>query len=86
MPNFLVFMESMNFFTAVKQYPEIFGYVLIAAIIIGIISPLIGSVVIVRRLSFIADTLSHFSLAGVYFGVLISNIWNFHISPINTFR
>jgi zinc transport system permease protein len=55
---------------------------LIAGIIIGIIAPIIGSVVIIRRLSFIADTLSHFSLAGIAIGVFLANIINLpFISP-----
>ncbi len=47
---------------------------IIAALIIGILAPLIGSVVVIKRLSFIADTLSHFSLAGICFGYLIGNL------------
>jgi zinc transport system permease protein len=38
---------------------------LIAGILLGIIAPLIGSIVVIRRLSFIADTLGHFSLVGI---------------------
>lgn len=60
-----------GFFEALFQSQALL-YALIAGICIGIIAPLIGSVVVIRRLSFIADTLSHFSLAGVTFGVFIS--------------
>jgi zinc transport system permease protein len=38
---------------------------LIAGVLLGIIAPLIGSIVVIRRLSFIADTLGHFSLVGI---------------------
>lgn len=79
---YLTFLHDIGFFRALIDYPQLFGYALLAGIIIGIIAPLIGSVVIVRRLSFIADTLSHFSLAGVYFGVLLSNVFDFKISPL----
>jgi zinc transport system permease protein len=64
---------------------DLFDFVrngLIAGVIIGIIAPIIGSVVIIRRLSFIADTLSHFSLAGIAIGVFLSHIINLpFISP-----
>lgn len=46
---------------------------LIAGLVMGFISPLIGSFVIIRRLSFIADTLSHFSLAGLSIGLFLIN-------------
>lgn len=44
---------------------------LLAGILIGIISPLIGTFLVMRRLSFIGDTLSHTTLAGVAAGFLI---------------
>lgn len=73
---------AMNFFEALFKYPQLFGYAILAGIIIGVLAPLIGSVIIIRRLSFIADTLSHFSLAGVYFGVLLSNMFSFKVNPV----
>ncbi len=55
---------------------EIFQYgfmqrALIAALIIGIVSPLIGTFIVLRRLSFIGDTLSHTALAGVAMGIIV---------------
>lgn len=55
---------------------EIFQYdfmirALIAGVMIGIMSPLVGSFLIVRRLSLVADTLAHVSLAGVAAGMLM---------------
>ncbi len=44
---------------------------LIAGLIIGVISPMIGTFLVLRRLSFIGDTLSHTTLAGVAAGILI---------------
>lgn len=67
----MLFLDS--FLEALLTFPP-YQYALLAGICIGIIAPLIGSVVVIRRLSFIADTLSHFSLAGVTFGVFISKL------------
>ena len=53
-----------------------FRYAIIAGLILAFLAPLIGSVVVIRRLSFIADTLSHFSLAGVTFGVFFGQLIN----------
>jgi zinc transport system permease protein len=47
---------------------------LLAGIILGILAPVIGSIVVVRRLSFIADTLGHFSLVGVSFSLFLSTL------------
>lgn len=69
----IMFFLSSGFFESLIKIP-FYLYALIAAICIGIIAPLIGSVVVIRRLSFIADTLSHFSLAGVTFGVFLSRL------------
>ena len=49
-----------------------------AGIIIGLIAPLIGIFLVLRRYSLIADTLSHVSLAGVAMGLL------FKINPLIT--
>ncbi|WP_058306811.1 metal ABC transporter permease [Gracilibacillus massiliensis] len=43
----------------------------ITGIIIGIIAPLLGAFIVVRRLSLIADALSHVTLAGIAFGLLL---------------
>ena len=52
-------MILASFFKSVFE-TDILLYALIAGICIGFIA-LIGSMVVIRRLSFIADTLSHFS-------------------------
>ncbi|HCQ31707.1 TPA: metal ABC transporter permease [Candidatus Collierbacteria bacterium] len=49
-----------------------------AGIIIGMIAPLIGMFLVLRRYSLIADTLAHVSLAGIAVGFL------FQINPIVT--
>lgn len=60
---------------------EIFQYdfvvrAFVAGMIIGIVAPLIGMFLVVRRLALIADTLAHVSLVGVAGGILLN------ISPV----
>ncbi|UOQ85289.1 metal ABC transporter permease [Gracilibacillus salinarum] len=43
----------------------------LTGIIIGIIAPLLGAFIVVRRLSLIADALSHVTLAGIAFGLFL---------------
>jgi zinc transport system permease protein len=55
--------------------PEILQYgfmqrALLAGFMIGIIAPAIGTFLVLRRLSLIADTLAHVALAGVALGLL----------------
>src|SRR3989339_820662 len=61
---------------------ELFQYSFIvrgleAGILIGLIAPLIGIFLVLRRYSLIADTLAHVSLAGVAIGLLlkINPLW-----------
>lgn len=44
---------------------------LISAIIIGFLAPLLGVFLVVRRLSMIADALSHITLSGIAFSLLL---------------
>ncbi len=47
---------------------------LIAGIMLGILAPLLGTFVVVRRLSFIADTLGHFSLVGISVSLFLTSL------------
>ncbi|MGM0435632.1 MAG: metal ABC transporter permease [Bacillota bacterium] len=53
---------------------EFMQLALITGIFIGFLAPLIGAFVVIKRLSLIADTLSHFSLAGLAIGMYFINI------------
>ncbi|MDQ0417981.1 zinc transport system permease protein [Croceifilum oryzae] len=59
-------------------------HALYAGLLIGLISPLIGVYLVVRRLSLIADALSHVTLAGVAAGLFIQKKLNLftEINPI----
>ena len=69
-------LADAPFIIALFEYPFL-RYALIAGMIMGFVTPLIGSFVIIRRLSFIADTLSHFSLAGLSIGLFLINVLGF---------
>lgn len=72
---------SFDFIRSIFEF-SFMRYAIIAGLIVGVLAPLIGSVVVIRRLSFIADTLSHFSLAGVCLGVILSRLIDFGmVSP-----
>ena len=43
----------------------------LTGLLIGIIAPLLGTFLVVRRLSLLADALSHVTLAGIAFGLLL---------------
>ncbi|MDP2425899.1 MAG: metal ABC transporter permease [Candidatus Izemoplasmatales bacterium] len=47
---------------------------LLAGLLLGVLAPLMGSIVVIRRLSFIADTLGHFSLVGVSVSLFLASI------------
>ena len=49
-------------------------YSLASGLLIGLIVPLIGAFIVVRRLSLIADALSHVTLGGISFGMFIVTV------------
>src|SRR5690625_4790779 len=46
-------------------------YTFLTGILIGIVAPLLGTFLVVRRLSLLADALSHVTLAGIAFGLFL---------------
>lgn len=55
----------------------------LTGIVIGIVAPLLGVFIVVRRLSLIADALSHVTLAGIALSLLLEKkISGFQISPL----
>ena len=57
-------------------------YTFITGILIGIIAPILGSFLVVRRLSLLADSLSHVTLAGIAFGLMLEKLLLFPINPL----
>ncbi|MCJ7841867.1 metal ABC transporter permease [Lederbergia sp. NSJ-179] len=49
---------------------------LITGLLIGLIAPLLGTFIVVRRLSLIADALSHVTLAGIATSLFFSKQWS----------
>jgi len=56
----------------------------LSGLIVGLIAPLIGTFIVIRRLSLIADALSHVTLGGITFGVYISSLTGATINPLLT--
>lgn len=50
-------------------------YSLLSGMLIGFLAPLIGAFIVVRRLSLIADALSHVTLGGISFGMFVLTIF-----------
>ena len=67
-----LFLASDSFIMALIEH-SFLRYALYTGVIMGFVTPIIGSFVVIRRLSFIADTLSHFSLAGLSIGLFLIN-------------
>jgi len=69
-------LAEVPFVIALFEFPFL-RYALFTGLILGAITPIIGSFVVIRRLSLIADTLSHFSLAGLSIGIFLLSQTNF---------
>src|SRR5699024_4662930 len=59
---------------------EFLRHTFLTGILIGIIAPLLGAFLVVRRLSLLADALSHVTLAGIAFGLFIEKQF---VIPLN---
>lgn len=66
---------------AILNY-DFMRYSFISGLIVGLIAPLLGTFIVVRRLSLIADALSHVALGGIAFGVYLTSIFNIVINPV----
>lgn len=62
------------------QY-DFLRYTFMTGVLIGIIAPLLGAFIVVRRLSLIADALSHVTLAGIAFGLMIEKLFHIPFHP-----
>lgn len=63
---------------------EFIRYSVLSGLLVGIIAPLIGGFIVIRRLSLIADALSHVTLGGIAFGVWLSTLITATINPLIT--
>lgn len=63
------------------QY-DFLRYTFLTGLLIGIIAPLLGTFIVVRRLSLIADALSHVTLAGIAFGLMLEKLMMVTFSPL----
>lgn len=61
---------------------EFIRYSFISGMIVGLIAPLLGAFIVVRRLSLIADALSHISLGGITFGLYVTSLTGLVINPL----
>ncbi|MBY7144020.1 metal ABC transporter permease [Virgibacillus sp. NKC19-3] len=57
-------------------------YTFLTGLLIGIIAPLLGTFIVVRRLSLIADALSHVTLAGIAFGLMLEKFAITFFAPL----
>jgi zinc transport system permease protein len=63
--------EDTHMIEALITY-KFMQHALVSGMIIGLVAPLIGVFLVVRRMSLIADALSHITLSGVAAGLLLS--------------
>ncbi|MBB6453487.1 zinc transport system permease protein [Salirhabdus euzebyi] len=57
---------------------------LFTGLLVGLIAPLLGTFIVVRRLSLIADGLAHVTLSGIAFGLLVQKKFFLAFSPFYT--
>lgn len=54
----------------------------LTGLLVGIVAPLLGAFLVVRRLSLLADALSHVTLAGIAFGLFIEKQLTLPLGPL----
>lgn len=67
--------------TDILQF-DFLRHTFLTGLLIGLIAPLLGCFLVVRRLSLLADALSHVTLAGIAFGLFIEKQFLFAFSPL----
>ncbi|MFD2761475.1 metal ABC transporter permease [Lentibacillus juripiscarius] len=68
-------------FTDFLEY-DFLRHTFYTGLLIGIIAPLLGTFIVVRRLSLIADALSHVTLAGIAFGLFVDKKFAIGVAPL----
>ncbi|WP_042222621.1 metal ABC transporter permease [Oceanobacillus manasiensis] len=61
---------------------EFLRHTFLTGLLIGVIAPLLGTFIVVRRLSLLADALSHVTLAGIAFGLFLDKKFAVGITPL----
>src|SRR5690625_7081416 len=61
---------------------EFLRYTFLTGVLIAIIAPLLGTFLVVRRLSLLADALSHVTLAGIAFSLFIEKQFFLPLNPL----
>lgn len=76
---------SANEMWEMVLYYDFMRRAVLAGLIIGLISPLVGIYLVVRRLSLIADALAHVTLSGVAAGLLLQKHvpWFQQVNPLH---
>src|SRR5699024_10978348 len=75
-------LEDSHMITDLLAF-DFLRHTFLTGLLIGLIGPLLGAFVVVRRLSLLADALSHVTLAGIAFGLLLEKRWAVtFISPL----
>ncbi len=54
---------------------ELFRHSLIAGVIIGVLLPLVGTIVLFRRMTFVADSFGHINMTGIAFAMFLTSIF-----------
>ncbi|MFP4174862.1 MAG: metal ABC transporter permease [Halobacteriales archaeon] len=78
-------MDSLSELTGVDMlgYPYM-QHAYLAAVLIAVIGPLVGTFLVHREMSMISDTLAHTAFAGVAVGLFVNTTFSLSISPILT--